>query len=156
MKNDSIIMENLHRFYYKEGELYYAVAVGRARVDDVAGWDAGRYRVVAIQWKNLLVHRIIFALHHGYLPELIDHIDRNPYNNRIENLRPATNAVNALNRKLDSRNKSGITGVRRYRQKWRAQINIDGKLVHLGTYNTPEEAEQVYLKERDKIMSRYY
>jgi hypothetical protein len=75
--------------------------------------------VIRHKGRAYLVHRLIFLYHHKYLPELIDHIDNNLENNRIENLRPATKSQNAMNSKIDKRNKSGIKGlsVRTIKQK---------------------------------------
>lgn len=58
-------------------------------------------------------HRIIWELFNGSISNhlVIDHIDGDPLNNKINNLRQVTMSVNNRNRKADSRNKSGITGV---------------------------------------------
>lgn len=71
----------------------------------------GSWRV-GIKGKVYLVHRVVFALLTGRVDEnlLIDHIDGNPDNNRIDNLREVTYAVNMRNRKKVD-NQSGVTGV---------------------------------------------
>lgn len=70
--------------------------------------------------------------------EEIDHEDRDPSNDKWENLREATSAENKANTKLSSRNTSGYRGVSWHdlRQKWRAQVDR----VHLGLFDTAEEA----------------
>lgn len=72
----------------------------------------------------------------------VDHIDNNPLNNKIENLRWATSKENCRNRQNRIDNKSGIKGVSwdKSRQKWCAFIQIDEINIHLGRYNTIEEA----------------
>ena len=90
--------------------------------------------------KYFFIHRLI-ALAFIPNPEEkleIDHIDNDPSNNKIENLRWATRQENIWNRRIPSDNKSGIKGVSwcNQTQKWRAQIHVDGITVHLGRYNT--------------------
>ena len=78
----------------------------------------------------------------------VDHINRNPLDNRRENLRLATNAQNQHNRKLNINNKSGFKGVSYQQQHttkpWRAFIQIDEKKTHVGYFRTPEEAARAY------------
>lgn len=63
--------------------------------------------------KAILVHRVIYYLNTGQLDEtkVIDHIDGNPQNNNIENLREITYAENSRNKKMGSNNRTGITGI---------------------------------------------
>lgn len=56
-------------------------------------------------------HRIIFAMHHGYMPEQVDHIDHNGMNNKIDNLRASNNRDNCKNLPMSKANKSGYVGV---------------------------------------------
>lgn len=94
---------------------------------------------------NLLVHRVAFVIYHGKWPvKQVDHWDGNFVNNRIHNLREATSGQNSRNRKLHSNNKSGYTGVVVRGSKWLAQICVDRKVMHLGMFNTPEEAYSAY------------
>ena len=86
----------------------------------------------------------------------VDHIDRNKLNNHISNLRFATNSENGMNKSKHSNNISGITGVCfcKDRNKWRAVIKKDRNPIHLGYFETKEEAiearnnaEETYFKE---------
>jgi hypothetical protein len=86
---------------------------------------------------KILRHRLIIALTKGYWPpDQVDHEDRNPAANKIENLREATNAQNQQNSGLDRRNKSGFKGVSWHRdnRKWRAEIEIEKRKIHLGLH----------------------
>jgi hypothetical protein len=72
----------------------------------------------------------------------VDHIDNDPSNNRVENLRWATRSENQHNIQIISTNTSGVKGVcwDKSRQKWESKIMIDGISIHIGRYNTIEEA----------------
>lgn len=90
-----------------------------------------------------LRHVIIWALAHGCWPKhQIDHRDGPEAGDGIANLREASNAENAQNRRTSPRNTSGFPGVSWYRplSKWRADSNVDGRTTNLGYFPTPEEA----------------
>ena len=85
-----------------------------------------------------------------------DHIDRNPLNNRRNNLRNATYSENNINQELRSQNTSGKTGVSwdKKNQKWHTYIGLNGHRVHLGYFDelcyaikTRKEAEIKYFGE---------
>lgn len=80
--------------------------------------------------------------------ELIDHKDRNGYNNQKSNLRLATKSENAMNSKLRVDNSSGIKGISwsEEKQKWHAYINLNGKRKFLGYFINIEDAVKVRLK----------
>ncbi len=87
------------------------------------------YRVVQIKGVNWKQHRIIFFLHYGYLPELIDHKDRNKANNAPDNLREATKTVNAYNtdnRKDNSTGYKCIVKLPQGNRRWRVTIWFNG------------------------------
>lgn len=100
------------------------------------------YPVGAIWGTNIQAHRAAWAIYHGEWPtHRIDHIDGNPGNNRIENLRDVTQAENMRNISRRSDNTSGATGVywRKQRMKWGAYIKAD-KIIPLGSFKTFDEA----------------
>lgn len=76
---------------------------------------------------------------------VIDHINRNPLDNRRCNLRVCTQQQNILNKSMHSNNTSGVPGVSwdKSRNKWHAYIQIDGKFKSLGRFKTIEEAMEV-------------
>ncbi len=93
--------------------------------------------------KYFLVHRIIYKMVTGEEPLLpVDHIDGNPLNNKFDNLRLASPAVNNRNQKMHSHNTSGFTGVSwsKLTGKWQAHIKVQNKLYGLGQFATIEEA----------------
>jgi hypothetical protein len=72
--------------------------------------------------------------------DLVDHKEGNGIDNRRCNLREATAAQNAINRKVRKRSRSGYIGVFETPSSWAAQINKEAGFWHLGNFDTPEEA----------------
>lgn len=109
-------------------------------------YDRDGYRVVRVAGKQRFVHRIIYALHTGTLPKMLDHINGDKADNRLINLRPATHALNSQN--VRPRNRELPMGVQRGHKSpnYTAWLTINGETTYLGTYPTPDEAHQVYLK----------
>jgi len=97
--------------------------------------------------------RCAFAWHYGRWPDgEIDHIDREPRNNRIENLREADKA-------LQNQNKPSYnygTYWNKQFNKWQAQIQINiGKSKNLGRFETQKEAQETYMRACDEIGREY-
>lgn len=114
-----------------------------------AGKPAGHvnalgYVQVLIDGRSYLAHRIIWKMIHGSEPEVVDHVDGDPSNNRPENLRAATQALNVRN----SRRKAGKglpKGVHATAEgRFRAEITADGARQRLGHFSTPEAAHEAY------------
>ena len=139
-------------FEYKDGDLYrkHGQFAGKAGTLHHTG-----YIQVKVDNKNYRAHRIIFAMHHGYLPEYVDHIDGNPLNNRIENLRAATNQQNQYNVGLVARNKSGVKNVVWLRNKWRIFMRVNKKMKNLGSFDDLELAELVAIEARNKFHGEF-
>ena len=142
-------------FNYKDGNLYWKISKSNhVKVNQLAGTTTKDERSrVCIDYKIYLLHRIIFAMHHGFMPKFIDHIDGNPKNNKIENLREATFNQNVQNSKLKINNKSGIKGIswNKNRKKWDATIQKDNKKYFLGRFDDIEIAKSV-INEKRKIL----
>lgn len=105
--------------------------------------DANGYLKVRVAGKVFLGHRVAFALHYGRWPEAnVDHDDGDPGNNRIENLRDASQSQNMKNRKRPRNNKSGVVGVQwlRRERKWQARIWADNVELSLGQFSEFEDA----------------
>jgi hypothetical protein len=90
-----------------------------------------------INGKKYLNHWIIYLMHHGYIPEFIDHINGNRSDNRIENLRKANVIENQQNSKIKNTNKSGVKGVSWHKplKKWYVQLRINGSVRNFGYYH---------------------
>ncbi len=112
------------------------------------------YRRVSVDSLRFLAHRAAWLYVYGEWPSMhIDHINGDRGDNRIANLRdvsPRTNLENQRNPK--GSNRSGFLGVyqpKNYR-KWIARLQVKGKGMYLGVFETPEEAHRVYLAAKRK------
>lgn len=102
------------------------------------------YRHSKIFERTYQCHRVIWAMVHGAWPEgEIDHINGVRHDNRIKNLREVTRSENQRNKKLSRNNSSGVMGVLRNkrRNKWKATIWADGRLINLGSFDSLEGAK---------------
>jgi len=123
--------------------------------DEAGSANNSGYRSVTFKRKNYLLHRLVWFIMTGTLPiKSIDHLDGNPSNNNISNLRLATHTINMQNkRKAMSNNETGFLGVhyRKTRGTYYACINYNKQYKYLGSRNTPEEAYQLYLEAKQKL-----
>ena len=131
-------------FAYKDGKLFWKVPRQAIRVGAEAGVSRGDngYRIVTVNQKSYHAHRLIFLYHFGFLPPMIDHIDRNPRNNRIENLRAADSRQNQYNTKRHVKNTSGERNVcwHKRKNKWIVHMCVAGRHIHIGYFTTKKSA----------------
>jgi len=126
-----------------------------------AGEEAGSYsdsgyRVISINRQRIYTHRLAWMLVYGEWPEkVLDHIDTNRANNRLENLRLATQAENRSNTTV--RAKSGFKGVIKQplAKSYMAQITVGGEHHYLGSYPTAEEAHASYCEAARKAFGEF-
>ena len=148
-KYKSILDTIKRKYYYEDGKLkrlkdspcrYYKAgyAIGSEHNNGyvyatVYTPDGGRYQMMA--------HRLVWMYHNGLIPKDkdVDHINGNKSDNRIENLRLLSHRKNCLNRDVNK-----LKGVTFFKNRWLAQIVIDGKQKYLGRFKSKEEARKVF------------
>ena len=143
----------LELFKYEDGKLFR-----RSDGKEVGCYTKKhRYARMGIDGRGYKVHRIIFLYHHGYLPDIIDHINGDCYDNRIENLREANTHQNRQNSRIYSTSKSGVKNVywEQGCKKWRVTFTINYKRKTFGYYTDLEEAKQVATSMRDKYFKEF-
>lgn len=130
----------------KDGRLFWLKNPGNGvKAGDEAGCSDGRYWVIGHAGKRYYRHRIIWLMKTGLWPkEQIDHKDTNKRNDIFSNLREATSAQNLHNQGGRRHSLTGVKGVSRKRKRYRSQIKIGYQSIHLGTFDTIEEAASAY------------
>jgi len=115
------------------------------------------YIEIDIDTKRYTVHRLAFLYMNGKFPDnVVDHINGVKDDNRFSNLVECSQADNRQNViKIKSTNTTGFTGVFVYKDKYRAKINIDGKQVHLGEFDTKELASEAYQKAKSSLHTHF-
>lgn len=103
------------------------------------------YYTGAIHDRLYLAHRIIWLIKEGVWPKVIDHINGDKLDNRWVNLREVDHRGNSLNLSVRKDNKTGTMGVypTKSGKKFFSRIKDNGNIIHLGTYDTLEEATEV-------------
>lgn len=102
-------------------------------------------------------HRVAWFLTHGRWPaEQIDHINGDPGDNRLCNLREATNQQNLQNRRAHRDNKLGVKGVVAARGKFKAQLWNNGRFVLNRCYPTIEEASAAYQAKAREVFGEWH
>ena len=118
-------------------------------------WSMGGFRAkypkAMIGRKMFLLHRFIWGLKRKELPAIIDHIDRNPLNATMANLREATPTLSVQNRWLGWG--KYLPGVKRRGRNWQAQIRKNYKTVYIGTFFSEFDAHAAYMSERSKLLA---
>ena len=122
-----------------------------------------RYERVSVDGKIQALHRMIYLWNHGYLPKTLDHVDGDRANNKIENLREATQQQNCLNRKHRLTSKSPYKNVylqpptknAEWKRNWVVSITIAGKRKYIGSFEDLELADLVAMEARDKFHGQF-
>ncbi len=144
-------------FWLPRGAQWFNATQGRTAAHACANWNAryaGReaftatdhngYRCGAILNVNFLAHRVVWAIHYGQEPSgQIDHINGMPHDNRLANMRIASQSENMRNLRRPRNNTSGQVGVtwRKQEAKWSARIVVAGKRsISLGRFHAYEDA----------------
>lgn len=121
--------------YHPESGVFFRKKTGK-----VAGYSSGDYLYVKAGGLRFQQHRLAWFFVYGEMPSAhIDHIDGNPKNNRINNLRLAIGGINQQNSKK-------FVGVTIDRGRYKSQISINGKSKTIGRFDVFEDAREAYIK----------
>jgi len=143
---------------------------GHSKEHNCAAWNAkfankeagclrdDGYFVIRLMKRCILSHQLAwFYVYKKWPIGFLDHIDEDKSNNKIENLRQATNAQNMQNRGPQKNNKSGYKGVsyRPDKRKFSAEIYCNKKKERLGYFETAEEAHEAYCRAAKKLHGKF-
>lgn len=156
-KNDMVVYST-----HAEVILYdkYGNEKARALIDLGDIEKVGKYRWYATEkgyvksQNNLRLHRLVMNATEDYL---VDHINRNPLDNRKSNLRMCTQAENSRNVGVSQANSTGFKGVyfEKLNNKYRARIKYNGKRISLGCYMNPVDAAIAYDKKAIELFGDF-
>lgn len=147
-------MEESNEKFLKElkNKFDYDSTVGRLLLKgtyiDKSTTTSRGYRKIQFNSQGWLLHRLVFFYHHGYFPEVVDHIDGNVTNNRIENLQGCSQKENISKARKFKTNKTGFKGVCYHKaaNKYESYFWKNYQKIYCGLWNTAEEA----FNEREK------
>lgn len=161
MKHENLLIDL--SFNPETGEFHWVSPRPKIKVGEKAGYikkDNG-YIYIEYRGKCYSAHRLAWFWVNGKFPEnQIDHINGIKSDNRICNLREATQSQNRANSKTT--NKHGVKGVRRLPwmkdtdKCWQAQITHNKKVIYLGCYHTKEEAHSAYCKAAMELHGEFF
>lgn len=117
------------------------------------------YVKVGFNGREYPAHRLIWWITYGILPEqFIDHINGDKSDNRLANLRLATDAENKRNVGMRSHNTSGFKGVSwdKANKRWMAHATLNGRGYNLGRYSTAEDAAEAYRAFAERHHGSFY
>jgi hypothetical protein len=117
-----------------------------------------KYCQIRIDGRPYLIHRLAWIYMHGSIPfgMEVDHKNRDTTDTRIENLRLATSSQNRANRIINNSSKSGLKGAHSGRRGgYCARITCQGKVHHLGSFQTAEEAHAAYVEAAQRLFGEF-
>lgn len=144
--------------YEKEtGVFRWLVTSRNVKSGDVAGYirPPNNYLQIGVAGKQHPAHRLAWLYCHGSWPDgMLDHINGNRIDNRIENLRIVTNSENMQNMRAARRDSTtGRLGVARNGRNFAVRITTKGKRIYVGTFRTIEEASNAYISKKREVHS---
>ena len=148
-------LRKIVRYEPETGDFIWLVGYGRRKAGSIA--PKRPYIQFTFQRKLLYAHRLAWLYVYGQFPDRdLDHINRDPSDNRISNLRLATPRQNSANRPVHKDSKSGLKGVCALPSgKYMASIKDGERVKYLGTFDDPNVAYEVFRREEVRIHGEY-
>lgn len=114
-------------------------------------------RIGARPGKLLKAHRVVWFLHHGTLPDLIDHRDAITSNNVVKNLREANEIQNHANSKKHKDNSSGVKGISwdKRTNSWIAKCCLNYKQYTIGRFKDLDAAIEALVAKRNELHKEF-
>lgn len=140
------------------GHFTWLVKKARTRIGGIAGKTRPNgYRLITIDYAQHYVHRLAWLYTYGEWPTAdVDHINRDPSDNRIANLRDTSRAQNLRNVAARKNSTTGIKGVTLQKcGRYRACICVNYKKQHIGMYRTAEEAANAYAEAASRLYGSF-
>lgn len=142
---DQTMLKKFFTYDPDTGNLKWRLPQRQSEVGDILGYaHSGGYKSASIAGKAYLLHRLVWMFVYGYFPEQIDHINHDRQDNRLCNLREVNNTTNSKNTSLSVNSVTKVNGVSfmKSKNKFRAYIMVNRKQIHLGLYDSIEEARE--------------
>lgn len=141
-------LQTLLKYDADTGAFTWRMTRRNCKQNAIAGTlDAKGYRRISVDSKVYLAHRLAWFYVNGeWPPSELDHINRQRDDNRIANLRKANRTINTQNTNLRKDSQTGYRGVGWHKasNKWRARIQVNGKMLELGYFDNVEAAARAY------------
>lgn len=151
-------LKKLFRYHPAGHLIWRKKPAGNVKAGEYAGSYTQKYVLVGINKKTYFLHKLIFIYHKGWMPDIVDHKDRNTRNNWIANLRASDCTGSSVNRGMHSRNKSGFKGVVpnfNGRNGYRAFIGYKKTLIYLGNFSNAVDAAKAYNVASKKLHGKF-
>ena len=145
----------LHQLFNYNPETGIFIKKKKSNLCKPCGWNNGKgYTKIGVNGKYYYAHRMAWVYVHGEVPDGdLDHINGNPSDNRICNLRVTNRSQNMQNTLKFKTNTSGYKGVTwlKKQKKWKAQITNNNHAISIGIYDSVEEAYEAYCQTARKL-----
>ncbi len=153
MKDEALMNRLQELFEYRDGLLFWRKSRKNwIKPGQLAGSiSSNGYINVRVDGRMMKAHRVIYAYHHGYYPEFVDHINGVRSDNRIENLRSCTRIQNGQNQKCRTEKRNTFEKKGRYG----VALKVNKKQVHIGYFGSQEEASVAAEQARQKHFGEF-
>lgn len=157
--DDNLLKEmKQHMIYDPISGNFLALKKGRKgrKIGDILGWDSHRYRLIYFKNQAYRAHRLAWLFYYNQDCEIIDHIDLDRSNNKINNLRNGSRTDNNQNiihkRKHNTTGKLGVEWSHNSSKNlYTARITAYGKRIYLGAFSNIDDAHQAYVNAKQKL-----